>query len=344
MEIGEVVAQLELVLEENKNQSCRIIVTQVDPDAIGSAIALSELLRRKYNRDVVVLYCGAIGHPQNRYLVTRYNLRSWMRPISEDKNANEDVTILVDSCSGNDRRLPPNFTFKPKIVIDHHRGEAGEREHDGLYWVEDAGATATLIIELCQVLCPEILSDPLYALLLAIAIHTDTGGMKSTDHRDRAAFDIVCRAFEQQELREIIDYTIPRTEFERFARAIQGWRVEDGKVVTGVGIIDPSEGDIVSTVAAKLILMEGITLVVVWAIIDDAIRISARSRDCTFDLGDIMRQKFGNGGAKVCAVDGHGEGGALVAMDLPKIFSFGDAQGALEKAVDFGVKAAVFGG
>jgi len=192
-------------------------------------------------------------------------------------------------------------------------------------------------------LCPEIVTDQLYALLLAIAIHTDTGGMKSTDRRDRAAFDVVCRAFDQTELREIIDYTIPRSEFERFARAIQNWRFADGKVVTGVGIVAPEEGDIVSTVAAKLILMEGATLVVVWAIVENAIRISARSRDCTTDLGDLMRRCFGNGGAKVCAVDGHGEGGAVVAMALPAIFSAGGAQAALEDAVDQGVKSAIFG-
>ena len=79
-----------------------IIVTQVDPDAVGSAIGTAALLET-LGRKSRIHYCGTFGHPQNRAIANKYNLKSEMNAIPFDKSthkeyfANAKNFILVDS-------------------------------------------------------------------------------------------------------------------------------------------------------------------------------------------------------------------------------------------------------
>lgn len=332
MELKEVIAQLGLVLKSSGDQECRIIVTQIDPDAIGSAVALKVLLERAFHKKSVILYCGGIGHSQNHYLFLRYNLRQWLTPIGEDSNADKGITILVDSCSVNDRRIPNKLVLSPRIVIDHHREDDGRADRDGLIWVEDAGATAVLMIELCQELMPSVLEDPMIALLLALAIYTDTKSLKHTRKRDRRAYDVACSCANESELTHAINYRVRKSYFVQLARAIKNWRHKDGKLITGIGTVPDDEADNVSTVADELIRMEGVTLVLVWAIVGNIVRISSRTSGTTVDLGGFMKRCFGNGGGKV-GPDGNGEGGAIMENKLPSLLSGLPSRKAIEKEV-----------
>lgn len=340
MDAKEAAEQLRLVLE-NDQGICRIIIAGVDPDAIGAAIAFKSLLKNFFNRESVILFCGAIAHPQNRYIVMRYNLKHFLKPISSDPEANKGLTVLIDSCSHCDPRLPKGMVFKPRIVIDHHREPGDDAENDGLVWIEDLGAAATLVVELCQELDPDVLKDPLVALLLALAIHTDTDGMKDPRTCDRVAMNLVCQYVDHAEFKQAIDYTIPLVDFQRFARAVNGLRFENGTVVTGVGAVEPDAADIVSTVSERLKSLEGATKVFVWVLTNGVIRISARTRGTTVDLGEFLRSRFRNGGAKFDS-QGNGSGGAVLDLQIPTQLMEPDSLPALEKWIDETIKRCIF--
>ena len=88
--------------------------------------------------------------------------------------------------------------------------------------------------------------------------------------------------------------------------------------------------------------MEGITLVVVWAIIGEDVRISARSTDLSTPLAEFMREKFGpDSGAKLDPA-GRGEGGALIDLDLGFWMSEGN-QEIVEKMVEQRLEQIMFG-
>ena len=99
--------------------------------------------------------------------------------------------------------------------------------------------------------------------------------------------------------------------------------IQGVKLVTNLGVVRPDEGDDLATISDYLIRMQGITLVVVWAIIDTPekdkrmVRISARNADITSDLGAFLRETFpeGSSGAKVSAY-GQGIGGGTVNLGL----------------------------
>jgi nanoRNase/pAp phosphatase (c-di-AMP/oligoRNAs hydrolase) len=330
--IEEVVAQMGLVLGSLPDAECRIVFTQFDPDAVGSAVALKAILEHHFKRRVTILYCGAIGHPQNLFLCTRYNLKQLVVPIQSAPVACDGVTILVDSCSTTDKRIPQGLVLKPRMVFDHHVEDNGRVDRDGLVWIDNVGATAVLITELAQHLCPEVLADPLVALLLSLGIYTDTKSLKHTRKRDRLAYDIVCSNASETELTEAINYRVRESYFLQLTKAVRGWRRQGGKLVTGIGVVPADEGDHVSVVADELIRMEGITFVVVWVIVDGVVRISARSLGSTIDLNEFLKNCFGNGGGKI-GPDGRGEGGAIMEMSLHKMFHDIRSRRVMEKMV-----------
>lgn len=340
MDAREAAAQLRLVLSESQDL-CRIVVTQVDPDAIGTAIAMQTLLKKVFGRPSVILYCGDFGHPQNSILFTKYNLARFLTRITDDPDSEKGLMILVDSCSSTDMRLPKGKVYRPRIVIDHHRSDGTVKDRDGLVWVEDVGAAATLLIELCQELDPSVLQDQLVALLLALAIHTDTKAMTFTGERDRRAYGVVCQHFSQDELTRITNYPVSERCILQIARAVNEWHCEKGILVSGIGTVHPSESDTVSTVADWFIRREDVILVIIWAIVGGAIRISARSKAGTIDLSAFLRKRFHDGGAKVGS-DGHGEGGARIEMGVPDILLGGKSRAALEETVRQGIMEKVF--
>lgn len=346
MDAKEAAAQLRLVLAENKD-FCRIIISHLDPDSMGSAIAFQALLKAAFGRDSSILYSGAVSNQQNRTIVMRLNLHQYMKPISSDSHAVEGLTIYLDFCSGCDGRLPKSFVFRPRIIIDHHReGDAKKEEHDGLVWIDDIGANATLIVELCQELCPKVLEDPFVALLLALAIHTDTDEMRDPRNRDREAMTIVCKHADMDAFHDLINFSVEFEDLQCIARAIDRAEFDfRGNMVTGVGVVEKERADIVSTVSEYLRRTKNVTRLIVWVVVNGTVRISARSRQgSSAELGKFLREKFGDGGCKYDSY-GNGSGGAVITLPIPsELLEKPERIPFLEAWVDRVIKSKVFEG
>lgn len=298
-------------------ETVHIIITQVDPDAIGAAFALEYILRN-LGKDSKIFYCGAIGHPQNRSIVNKYNLSRRMKPIQKMELSENIPTALVDSSSIDDARLG-SFRGKihPVIIVDHHRGNGHTESEKTFFDIEDAGATCTLLIEIMSELGMKFTDENrIIALLLALGIYTDTKALVSAGSRDRDAYGKVTKFITPMEMSELIKYDLPESHYTHLLTALTKIQRSGPRLVTGLGGISAENGDDLSTIADWLIRMEGVTLAVVWGRIGTNVRMSVRNHDLATPLDEFLKKRFGeNAGAKL-SPNGIGEGGGLITLEL----------------------------
>jgi len=306
------------IVKQTDGKNIGIIITQIDPDALASAFGLEYLINTVRGKEggVNIYYCGGVGHPQNRTIINKYDLRRRMEPI-EDFSSNIAYTALVDSSSVNDARLPGKNPIEPIIVIDHHRESVLPDKEETFYWIEDVGSSSTLIAELLEAIGAEFNGENTYlSTLLAMGVYTDTKALVSGSSRDRHAYGFATKATSAVEFAQLIEYPFPETHFNNLEKALQRRKRGGSRLITNIGRIPQESSDDISSIADYLLRMEGISLVVVWAIIGEDVRISARSTDISTPLAEFMREKFGpDSGAKLDPA-GRGEGGALIDLDL----------------------------
>jgi len=302
---------------------CTIIIAQVDPDAIGSAVAMARLIHRIKGNGfkAKIFYAGSISHPQNRALVNRFNLASAMKHVKNFTAADNRNVVLVDSSAIADNRLSGIDKIKPLIVIDHHRGGDVVEEDNSFVWVEDVGSASTMMFEAMQALeVPIVEGESMtVALLLAVGIYTDTGSLMDCSARDRTAYNEIAGLVPNSDLIQLFRYPLPISHFVNIRNAYANMVTRDGRLVTHLGKIDGAEGDDLATIADELIRMNNVTLVIVWGIIghDRTVRLSARSSDISSPLDVFLRDRFpaGSCGAKLTS-DGRGVGGGNVNLNI----------------------------
>lgn len=314
------------LVEEQKNKEINIVVTQIDPDAMASACSLAYIFKklRENENGIKIFYCGSIGLDQNKAIFAKYNLERIMSPISELGDRKNKNIVLVDSSKIADSRLPPNCEVTPFIIIDHHRdGEKDEKE-DQFFWIEDMGSASTLIIELADSLEIEFEMEEGQSLatMLALGIYTDTKAMVNTSKRDQDAYSKITPFVDFREFKELINYKLRASHFSNMHFALGNMEQKGPKLVTGIGVVNEDDGDDLALIADYLIRKDGVSLVIVWGIIDNTVRISARSSNLGNPLNDFLKKRFGekSAGAKLTP-DGLGEGGALITFDLGQFTS-----------------------
>ena len=296
-----------------------ILITQVDPDALGSAFALEYILRLLGVQNIKISYGGSIGHPQNRGIMYRFDLKKRLETFEQtkDKLQEDDVLILVDSSTINDVRLGPLRGIQPKIVIDHHRGSDAIEDPDSFVWVEDAGAASTLIIELLKALeFTDFSEKDWIATLLALGIYTDTGSLISCASRDLSAYNWVTTKMDDSTFKQLVEYSISPKYLQSLQTALQSQKMHGSTLITSAGFLDAENGDDLSTIANMFIRVEGVTLVIVWGVIGGVVRLSARSTDLSTPLDGYLREHFGDRAGATLTPNGHSEGGAVVELGL----------------------------
>lgn len=307
------------VISEAKN-GFAIIITQVDPDAIGSALGLAYLIKFVRGRnDVVIYYCGSISHPQNKTAVVRYNLNEVMQPIKNWKPDDHRHIALVDSSRVADARLGVELKTSPIIVIDHHRDRDVVETESSFVWVEDVGSASTMLVELFSALVVGFESlDQVIPTMLALGIRTDTDNLLRGGRRDRLAQSVVENVVNEDEFRQLFNYPLPLTYYENLKRSLEQVVQKSARLVTNIGIVPSEVSDDVSTIADLLIRQDGVSLVVVWCLLEKEkrVRVSARNTDSSRDLGLFLRERLGPScGAKVTE-DGKGIGGGSLTLDF----------------------------
>ena len=343
--MGKKLEKLSEVVAKHSGEVFNILIAQIDPDALGSAFAMRFLLEKRFGEKTAIFYAGGWGHPQNRAIANKFDLKNQMKLVS-GLEADQNI-ILVDSSLGKDGRFLGR-EFSPIIVVDHHRSSDLEETEDSFIWIENVGSASTLMTELLREAFPDIEDDAesseeegepeektpsLHAIfkgdatlpiLLALGIYTDCDNLLDTCSRDRAAHNYLSDYFTAGDIRPLANYPLPESFFNNLGSALR-WDEKGGRLVASVGNLSEESGDDLSTIADLFLRKPGVDLAVVCGIVESyddegntntSVRISARNRDLSVPLDEFLRARFGNRSGAKLTPDGKGEGGALISLDL----------------------------
>ncbi|WP_336136794.1 DHH family phosphoesterase [Natronomonas amylolytica] len=278
-----------------------------DPDAIASAVGLTRLAEAT-GTDATPCYYGNINHQENRALVNllEYDLRN-LTPETDLVEEFAGFALVDHSRPGINDGLPESTPVD--IVIDHHPPRAPV-EARFVDLRSSMGSTSTLIEGYFHQLGIEPPADIATGLLYGIQTDTDDFSREVVDHDFEAAARLVDRA-DSSALQRIESPSVTADTLETVAAAIANRRVEEDVLTTGVGPI--SDRDALAQAADKLLEMDGISTTLVFGYTEETVYASARSRGTDLDLGEALRDAFG----QIGSAGGHAEmAGAQIPVGM----------------------------
>ena len=302
------------VVEAERGKIWSIVVAQIDPDGVGSAMLL-KLALESLGAEVAIFYGGTVGHPQNRTMFNHFELEKDFRLIADLPP--EGPIALVDSSRYDDPRFGMSIAHaRFKIVIDHHHDPqiAGKNGKDRFMWVVSVGSASTLTAVLVKALGIKV--DERTATCAAIGIHADTDKLVSehTTPEDRTAFGEMMAVGSQEDFSVCCNYAWPQRYRALLVQTLNNC-IEVDEYVIGhpTELLRGDEGDLLSIIANHLKRHEGAHTVIVWGISGGEIRASVRTSSRELNLSSLIADVFGKGagGAK------RGSGGARIQIGNP---------------------------
>ena len=255
-----------------------------DPDCLASALALEAIASDHGVADVTIAYGGEISHQQNRAFVNLLDIA--LQPLSETALEEYDCLSFVDhSTPGANTEVPTHLV--PDIVVDHHPGEPA----DGTF-VDvrtEYGATATVFIEYLRELGVDLTERLASALLFALHRERLDFVREPTRREYEAALAIYPDA-DLEILEQLYGSTFSPGTLDAIGRAITTRERRGSALVSSVG--KTGETDALPQAADYLLNLEGVDTVLVYGIVDDAIRLSGRSIDPRVNVGKTLRDGF----------------------------------------------------
>lgn len=310
-----------LVLEETfkniKEDEISVLIHSFpDPDAISSALGIVTYLKILGVKVRGIYYTGEISHPQNRSMLTLLNLT--LTNYEEDPFPKGSKIVLIDTTNvgeNSNQASVDSSDVDIVAVIDHHKGKHPKGSKVDY---RPVGATASIVWDYLRKIGYGYEGDDgkLLATALAVGIITDTDSLFPgvTVDLDFEAYRDVSKKADQQKLSSIMKYPLPPYLFDLRHTAFleENKRIEDATIVSGIGMISPTKRDALPIIAEELLRMSGITTSIVFAVIDDFIDISVRTKDITVDVASFIQKAFGGGGGKL------GSGGAKIPLGYLK--------------------------
>jgi nanoRNase/pAp phosphatase (c-di-AMP/oligoRNAs hydrolase) len=282
--------QLQRVLRDVDGRLAIVAHDNPDPDAIASAIAL-ERVAAAVGCAADVCYYGTIAHQENRAFVNvlEYDLLNLAPDAALDEYA---AFALVDhSRPGVNDQLPADTPVD--IVIDHHPPRV-PIEARFVDLRSDVGATSTLLTEYVRKVLPTLDPDVATGLLFGIRVDTDEFSREVAVEDFEAAAYLLQQA-DLDELRRIETPSVSRDTVETIGRAIRNRRQEGTVLVSCVGEL--TDRDALAQAADRLLGLDGVHTTLVYGVMEGTVFASARARGAKIDLGEAMREAFGQIGS-----------------------------------------------
>lgn len=291
-----------------------IIHNYPDPDCIGSALAVHHVLKSNGIKAGSIYYSGEISHPQNKSMLTLLNIS--MVNIESNPPENDSKAVLIDTNNigegSNQPYIKPD-QIEIMAVIDHHKGKSPKNAKIDN---RNVGACSSILWEYLKDLNYDFTTEEgeLLATALILGIITDTNQLTSDNIADLDfdAYRDLLKHINRQKLVQLINYPLPSYLFELRQKAFleENYKLDDATLVSGLGIITPAKRDAIPIIADEFLRMTGVTTSIVFAVIENKIDISVRSKNITLDVDAFVKTVFKNGGGKM------GSGRAIIPLDF----------------------------
>jgi nanoRNase/pAp phosphatase (c-di-AMP/oligoRNAs hydrolase) len=276
-----------------------------DPDALGSMMGMTWLLRKAYEAEVDCYYDGNISHPQNKTMVNL--LDPEVRPLTDYKKEHV-LRILVDTIPSYAALGGNEVDFD--IVIDHHK-EVPNGGFKGIFLNAKAGSCCGTVFRLIQHYDQLRFEDgndrdSKVATAMMVGIATDTENMLSDDTTEYE-FDAYWKLFDFRNadaLKKIINYKRPKQWIDAKAAAAHNAVVDhDGIGVVGIGFLNGNQRDLIADVADEMSSWATVETAIAFAVVDgDRIEGCVRSTNATVSVPSVCKElggKCGQGGGKL---------------------------------------------
>lgn len=276
-----------------------------DPDAIGSALCLQWILRKKFQCEPTIFHNGSVSHPQNRTMVNLLgiDMKRITAMIEDEEYA---LKVVVDSTPATWSRTGRSADMKFDAYFDHHPKAAPPKGWKGHADYRHYGSCCTIMWEIMQELelsfDMENEEDQGIASAMVVGIRTDTDEMSSDDtgEPDLQALSGLHPYVIQKILRQIIRYPVPKHWYDLRKQAEVAAKEEANTMVTGLGFLTQESRDALAWVADDLSRRDGIDTCVAFGIIDDRVVGVVRCSSPTLELNEFVDRVFGEstGGGK----------------------------------------------
>ena len=299
-QLDEQIAQLLALLNKDDRW---LIVINADPDALGAALALQHIFKRRV-LDVGIGHINEIKRPDNLSMI-RF-LRIPTRKIIPNLAAQYDKFAMVDS---QPHHNPAFEQFQFSVVIDHHPVLADKPVNAPFVDIRPKyGATATMLTEYLYNL--RIRPPKLLATALLYAIKADSASFeRSFIDADVTAFKYLTKLADPAILNRIARSDFHLDWMRYFSRAFYNLRRIGQGLYAHMGKVE--NPDILVIVADFFTRVHGVPWNVVSGEYNDKLIVIFRGDGGRRDMGKLAASLFGDLGS----AGGH-KGAARAEIDM----------------------------
>jgi nanoRNase/pAp phosphatase (c-di-AMP/oligoRNAs hydrolase) len=253
-----------------------------DPDAIGGALALRELLGRNRATTPIVTF-GAVTRPENLAMIELLDIQI-ERIAPEDLHKDGARLALIDV-------QPPYFEQplgRVDLVVDHHpkRSNFKARFAD---LRTSYGSTATIFTEYLRAAGME--PSQRLATALVYGIKTDTLFLeRGSNLADLSAFNYLYPIANKAMITRIERPALPREDLEALGRGLTRLQVDGGVAVIHLGEV--TREDVIPQMAEFCLQIQGVEWGVVAGLVDDRVVISVRNVGYVKSAGEVLKKLY----------------------------------------------------
>ena len=257
-----------------------------DPDAIGSGLALRQVLGRNKQTAPLVTF-GRVTRPENIAMVKLLEIE--MERVTTRDLQKFDRVAVVDL-------QPPHLAHPPAeidLVIDHHPEQFNYRSR-----IKDIrpgyGATSSILLEYLR--CAEATIGTRLATAMLYGIKSDTFLLtRGANEWDVEAFSYLYPMANQNLMRRIERPELPPAALDALSVALKHRRVIEKVAFVHLGRVE--RDDLIPQIADFSLQFEGIEWAYVSGIFDTNYIVSVRNVGYVRAAGRIMKDAFGDIGS-----------------------------------------------
>lgn len=279
--------ELQRVIKKiGKDKLAIVVHNNPDPDAISGAMALKEIART-VGVDSTIIYNGLIGHQENKAFVNLLDI-DIVRMDEFDPSKFSSIALFESAIPGVNNLLSPDTHVN--IVIDHHPVTTTEVKADFIDIQPDIGASATIMTTYIKELGLKVNSDLATALLYGIRVDTHEF-KKNATQSDLNAAAFLYPLVDHEILSQIETPSMSTETLDIMGYAIKNRQVNGSYLISNVGTV--RDRDALPQAADYLLNLEGVNTTIIFGLTEDTIHISGRTKDVRVNVGEVMREAFG---------------------------------------------------
>ena len=272
-----------------------------DPDAIGSGLALRQVLGRNRHSAPLVTF-GRVTRPENVAMVKV--LEVMMERVTEKALKEFDRIAVVDL-------QPPHLAHPPEkidLVIDHHPEQFNYECR-----IKDIrpgyGATSSIMYEYLR--CADAPISPRLATAMLYGIKSDTFLLtRDVNEWDVAAFSKIYPLANQNYMRRIERPELPAAAVDALGSALKSRKVIDKVAFIHLGHVE--RDDLIPQIADFSMQIEGIEWGCVSGVYEGNYILSVRNVGYVRGAGRVVKEAFG----KIGSAGGHASmAKAIISME-----------------------------